>query len=189
LRALLQSGPDRLSALDGAKLVGQKVRRLISVAGGFPDSGNQAEHNFAMDPDGASFVFANWPTEIVSFGTEVGWDVVTGPASTPDQANSPVKRAYDLYCHNGRYCPATTPAWTQIAILYAVRGGVGTLFSIGGVNGSTTVWNGKQPKPGYNVWVQNPNRHHVYLEKAVPASTLASTLNGLLQHAPKACVH
>jgi len=182
LRALLQSGPDHFSSHDGAKLVAQKVRRLITAAGKFPDSGDGPEHNFAMDPDGASFVFANWPTEIVSIGTEVGWDVVTGPRSTADPTKDPVKRAYDLYCHNGRYCPATTPAWTQIAILYAVRGGVGTTFSIGGANGSTVVGNSRQPIPGRNVWTKSPNRHHAYLEKAVPASTLAHTLNQLLQH-------
>lgn len=187
LRALLQSGPDRLSGLDGTKLVAQKVRRLIAAAGVFPDSGNQPEHNFAMDPDGASFVFANWPTEIISFGTEAGWDVITGPGLAADPAKNPVKRAYDLYCQNGRYCAATTPAWTQIAILYAVRGGVGTTFSVGGMNGSTVVWSSKQSTPGRNVWTQNPNRHHSYLEKTVSASTLANTLNPLLQHNPASC--
>ena len=181
LGALLRSGPDRFSALEGPKLIAQKVRRLISAAGNFPDSHGQPEHNFAMDPDGASFVFANWPTEIVSIGTEVGWDVVTGPRSNADPTKDPVRRAYDLYCQNGRYCPATTPAWTQIAILYAVRGG-GAIFSVGGANGSTVVWNSKQPTPGRNVWTQNPHRQHAYLEKAVPASTLAHTLNQLLQH-------
>ena len=188
LRALLQSGPDRFSALDGTKLVAQKVRRLIAAAGVFPDSGTQPEHNFAMDPDGASFVFATWPTEIISFGTEAGWNVVTGPRPTEDPAKNPVKRAYDLYCQNGRYCAATTPAWTQIAILYAVRGGVGSEFSVGGVNGSTVVWGKKQPTPGRDIWTQNPNRHHSYLEKAVPASVLANTLGQLLQHTPGSCV-
>jgi hypothetical protein len=187
LRALLQSSPDRFSALDGTKLVAQKVRRLIAAAGVFPDSGQQPEHNLAMDPDGASFVFANWPTDIVSFGYEAGWDVVTGPGVTADPAKNPVKRAYDLYCQNGRYCAATTPAWTQIAILYAVRGGVGTTFSVGGSNGSTVVWNSKQTTPGRNMWTNNPDRHHSYLEKAVPASTLAGTLNQLLQHNASAC--
>ncbi len=182
LRALLQSGPDRFSALDGRALVAQKVRRLVAAAGTFPDSGKQPEHNFEMDPDGASFVFANWPTEIVSIGYEVGWDVVTGPRSTADPRKDPVKRAYDLYCHNGQYCPGTTPAWTQIAILYAVRGGSRSTFSVGGLNGSTVVWDSKQPTPGRNVWTQKPNHHHAYLEKAVAASTLAGTLNQLLQH-------
>jgi hypothetical protein len=187
LRALLQSGPDHWSALDGTKLVAQKVRRLIAAAGSFPDSGNQPEHNFATDPDGSSYVFANWPTEIESFGTEVGWDVVTGPQSIADPAKNPVKRAYDLFCQNGQYCPAVTPAWTQIAILYAVRGGLGTTFSTGGANGSTVVWDRKQSVPGRNVWTPTPNRHHSYLEKTVSASALAHTLNQLLQHTPGAC--
>jgi len=187
LRALLQSRPDEFSALDGTKLVAQKVRRLIAAAGAFPDSGHQPEHNFATDPDGASFVFANWPTDIESFGYEAGWDVVTGPRSLADPTKDPVKRAYDLYCQNGKYCPATTPAWTQIAILYAVRGGLGKAFSAGGVKGSTVVWNRKQSIPGRNVWTQTPNRNHSYLEKAVPASTLSNTLNQLLQHTPGSC--
>jgi len=187
LRALLQSGPDRVSNLAGKDLVAQKVRRLIVAAGSFPDSGTQPEHNFAMDPDGASFVFANWPTEIVSLGTELGWDVVTGPASAADPAKDPVKRAYDLYCHHGQYCPDATPAWTQIAILYAVRGGVGSTFSMPGKNGSTTVLDSKHSSPGRNLWTQTPNRNHSYLEKSISASNLASTLNRLLQHDPASC--
>lgn len=187
LRALLESGPDRFSPLDGTKLVAQKVHRLVSAAGGFPDSGKQPEHNFAMDPDGASFVFAHWPTEIVSFGTEAGWDVVTGPGSAAKPGENPVKRAYDLYCQNGRYCAAVTPAWTQIALLYAVRGGIGTLFSEPGANGSTEIWGSKQPIPGRNIWTPNPHRHQSYLEKAVSASALGKILNPLLQHAPASC--
>jgi hypothetical protein len=187
LRALLESKPDGISPLDGSKLVAAKVRRLISAAGVFPDSGSQAEHNFAMDPDSASYVFQNWPTEIVSFGTEVGWNVTTGPGANGDASKNPVKRAYDLYCQNGRYCAAITPAWTQIAILFAVRGGTGSIFSVGGANGSTAVWDSKQPLPGRNVWTQTPNRHHSYMEKTVSAETLSKTLEQLLQHAPGAC--
>src|SRR2546427_1546448 len=55
LQALLQSQPDSLSPLTGMQLVTQKVRRLVSEAGWFP-SGN--EHNFRVDADAASFVFA-----------------------------------------------------------------------------------------------------------------------------------
>ena len=188
LRGLLESGPDRTSSRNGRELVADKVRQLVVAAGNFPDSGIQPEHNFAMDPDGASFVFANWPTEIVSLGTEVGWDVVTGPVSTADPARDPVKRAYDLHCRNGQYCPGKTPAWTQIAILYAVRGGVGNTFSMPGKNGLTVVWDSKQSTPGRNLWKANPQRNHSYLEKAVPASTLANTLTQLLRHDPAACL-
>lgn len=187
LRALLESRPDRFSALDGAQLVAGKVARLVSAAGVFPDSGKQSEHNFAMDPDGASFVFAHWPTEIVSFGTEAGWDVVTGPKASANPTHDPVKRAYDLYCQNGQYCAAVTPAWTQIAILYAVRGGLGPLFSMAGTNGSTVVSDSKQPVPGRNVWTQTPNDHHSYVEKATSAAALAKILDPLLQHAPASC--
>jgi hypothetical protein len=187
LRALLQSGPDQISPQNGSDLVAEKVKQLIVAAGSFPDSGIQPEHNFAMDPDGASFVFENWPTDIVSFGTEAGWDVVTGPSPGADPSKNPVKRAYDLYCQGGKYCAAATPAWTQLAILYAVRGGVGTLFSIGGKDGSAVVWNSKQSTPGRNVWIQRPNRHHAYMEKATSASILSATLNPLLQHDPAGC--
>ena len=181
---LLQSGPDAISPLTGLQLVAQKVRRAVFSAGRFPDSGSSPEGNLANDPDSASYVVANWPTEIVWLGYDEGWNVITGPAANADPATNPIKLAYNLHCRNGTYCGNNTPAWTQIALLYVVRGGLGTNFSVGGQGGSTVVWDSTTATPGRSIWSQNPDRQHTYLQKAISATDMAAILNALVHWIP-----
>jgi inosine-uridine nucleoside N-ribohydrolase len=185
LYGLLRSGPDAISTMTGMQLVSAKVKQLVPVAGWFPDSGTyQGSYNFANDADAASYVIANWPTPIVFVGTEVGYDVVTGPAANADPIRNPIKLAYNLYCGNGQWCPNTQTAWTQVGILYAVRGGMGSMFTYGGLNGTTVIWNNSQAVPGRNIWTQSPNAQRSYIEKIVPASTMQNIINPLIQGLP-----
>jgi len=181
---LLRSEPDAISPLTGLQLVAQKVRRAVFAAGRFPDSGSSPEGNLANDPDSASYVVANWPTEIVWLGYDEGWNVITGPAANADPGANPVKMAYNLHCRNGTYCANSTPAWTQIALLYVVRGGLGTNFSVGGQDGSTVVWGSTTATPGRSIWSQTPHRQHAYLRKAISATHMAAILNPLVQWVP-----
>src|SRR5438309_7341085 len=112
LRDLLQSPPDAISPLTGRQLVAQKVRRFVPSGGWFPAG---TENNFLNDPDAASYVFANWPGEIVSVGANVGGDVVTGPSTNSEPNQDPVKDAYNLF-----FGSQTMPAWGQVALLFAV---------------------------------------------------------------------
>src|SRR5436190_682642 len=178
LQGLLRSQPDGISSLTGLQLIAQKVKRLVCSAGTFPSG---SEHNFRVDPDAASYVFANWPAEIVSVGSEVGGDVPTGPSPTSDPNLDPVRAAYGYFdAYYGR-TDLTMYAWGQVALLYAVRGGIGTNFSIGGYNGQTTVWDSTQSQPGYDVWSQSPSVGHSYLEKSVSAYTMYTILNPMVQ--------
>src|SRR5207248_9348480 len=63
MRDLLQSASDSISSLTGMQLVAQKVNRFVCSSGVFPFG---SEHGFRVDADAASYVFANWPGEIVS---------------------------------------------------------------------------------------------------------------------------
>lgn len=184
LRGLLMSPPDAISPLTGVQLVAQKVAELVPAAGWFPDSGGSPTPNFAYDADAASYVFANWPGPIVSVGSEVGGDVITGPAANADENTNPIKLAYDLYCGNGQWCPNAVPAWTQAALLYAVRGGIGSVFSTAGLNGHTVVWDNSQATPGRNIWTQTPNTRHSYIERIISSSALGAILNPLIQSGP-----
>lgn len=177
LQQLLQSQPDGISPLTGIQLVTQKVRRLVSSAGWFPSG---SESNFANDTDAASFVFANWPGEIVSVGADTSWDVTTGPSTTSDPNQDPIKAAYNLFAA-ARGTSATTPAWGQLGLLYAVRGGVGTNFTIGGYNGQTTIDATQDQFRGQNFWSPTPQAGDSYLQKQISASAMAAILNPLLQ--------
>ncbi len=183
LKALLQSGADSISPLTGTQLVAQKVAALVPVAGFFPDSGSSGTSNFTFDPDGASYVFANWPAPIISVGNEVGQNTLTGPASNADPNTNPVKAAYNLYCTNGQFCPNMTPGWTQVALLF-VANGLGSNFVYGGQNGTTVVWGSSQATPGRSIWTQTPNHQDSYIEKTISDSSMSSILNALIQAGP-----
>jgi hypothetical protein len=182
LRELLESGPDAISPLSGVQLVSQKVRRLIPVSGRFPDS-LTGPGNLGVDPDSASYVVANWPTEIVWLPDDQLWDTLTGPASTADPNTNPVKYAYDLYCAVN-HCSSQTPAWAQGGLLHAIRGGIGVNFSVGGQNGSTVVWDSTTSAPGRSIWSQAPDRQHAYILKAISSVQMSAILNPLVQWIP-----
>jgi protocatechuate 3,4-dioxygenase beta subunit len=184
LMHLLQSGPDSISPLTGMQLVTSKVKRLIPAAGRFPDSTDTDHGNLSVDPDSASYVVANWPSEIVWMPDDQVSDVTTGPAANADPTTNPIKLAYNLYCSNGVYCNNTTPGWAQTALLFVGRGGVGTYFGVGGQNGSTIVWDSTTTIPGRSIWSQTPNRQHAYLTKITDASTLSAIIDPLIQWIP-----
>jgi hypothetical protein len=172
MQGLLQSQPDSISPLTGVQLVAQKVVRLVLGSGWLP-SGN--EHNLRVDADAASFVFANWPVEIVSVGVQMSQDVFTGPASTANPSQDPVARAYQIF--NGGN---TVPGFGQMPLLFAARG-LGTNFAVPGLNGQTTVQNFSQSIPGQDNWTQTPNVGHSYLAKQATAAQFEAILNPLLQ--------
>src|SRR5215469_8729524 len=174
LQALLQSPPDSISSLTGIQLVAQKVVRLVPGAGFFP-SGN--EHNMRVDADAASFVYANWPApaQIVNVGVESSQDVNTGPDFSSATTTDPIKAAY-IQANGGN----PVPGFGQLPLLYAVRG-LGTNFTVPGLNGQTTIENFSQPTPGQNNWFSTPQVGHSYLAKQATAAQLEAVLNPLLQ--------
>jgi inosine-uridine nucleoside N-ribohydrolase len=178
LQGLLQSPPDAISPLTGVQLVTKKVKRLVASAGWFPSG---SESNFVNDTDAASYVFTNWPGEIVSVGADTCFDVITGPSASSDPNQDPVKDAYNLYASAQGLSSATTPAWGQLGLLYAVRGGVGTNFTIGGYNGQTSIDATNDQFRGQNFWSPTPQVGHSYLKKQIAATDMAAILNPLLQ--------
>lgn len=178
LQGLLQSQADSISSLTGMQLVTQKVRRLVSNGGWFPSGG---EPNFMNDTDAASYVFLNWPGEIVSVGANATYDVLTGPSQTSDPTQDPVKAAYNLYATAQGISPTAAHAFGQLAVLYAVSGGVGTNFTIGGYNGQTTIDDTTDQYRGENFWSATPQLGQSYLNKAITADQMAAIINPLLQ--------
>ena len=75
LRDLLQSGADEYSDLSGKELVAKKVKRLVSMAGLFPEG---KEFNVYCDVPASKVVADEWPTEIVFSGFEIGNVILTG---------------------------------------------------------------------------------------------------------------
>lgn len=173
LKNLLLSPADSISSLTGVQLVAAKVKRLVAVAGYFPDSAGTAEYNFLLDPVGANYVFGNWPTEIVSVGCELGSSIYAGPLLTDDPTINPIKRAFNLWnASQHALVNGKRPAWGTLGLLYGVRG-LSTNFEILGSLGTTEV----NSSNGNNLWSQYPYGSHYYLGKAVSDSTFESILS------------
>ena len=118
LRDLLLSGPDSLSELTGRELVERKVKRLVSMAGHFPEG---LEFNVMMDAPAAAYVMEHWPSPVILSGFEIGEKIITGRRTAAEgPADSPVAEAYRMSLPQDN--PAGRNSWDQSAVLVAVRG-------------------------------------------------------------------
>ncbi len=93
------------------------------------------------------------------------------------EANSPVRRAYELY--NGL---ANRASWDQTAVLYAVRGLKGGLKDVWDLqtNGSIHF----DAKNAYVEWRDQPQRDHAYLVEKMPPEQVARIIEALMRHLP-----
>ena len=135
LSALLLSGPDEYSSLNGFELVQKKVKQLVSMAGAIDSTGTGGyEFNVICDIPAAKKVLDDWPTPITLSGFEIGVKIFTGKNLTENSSihNSPVKDAYKIALDfdgskKGRH------SWDQTAVWVAVRG-VDPWFSFRKIN-------------------------------------------------------
>ena len=94
LNNLLHSEPDSLSPLNGTELVSKKVKKLVSMAGRFPQ---WREFNIFKDSTSSEYVFNEWPGEIIFTVFEIGWEIRTGlRLIKADIKNSPVKDVFRI---------------------------------------------------------------------------------------------
>ena len=123
LARLLASPPDTVSPLDGKALVAKKVKLLELMAGAFqPIDGNAAygEYNVVKDRDAAAALAAEWPTEMIWSGFEIGIALPYPSQSIVDDfrdvPHHPVKEAYMIYAPP----PQNRPSWDLTSVLDGV---------------------------------------------------------------------
>ena len=135
LDALLRSGPDEASPLDGVGLVRRKVKEWACMGGRFPASVESGEFNLATYPEATAYVLFHWPTPAMFSGFEIGVRVKTGARLIREHppAGSPVSRAYleSPGARTGRAGtrrPRSTPcaAWSTTARPTSPRSPAGT---------------------------------------------------------------
>jgi inosine-uridine nucleoside N-ribohydrolase len=119
LARLLDSPGDAASPLVGRELAARKVRLLAVMGGAFPPL--LAEYNIKVDLAASTKLFAEWPTEVVASGFEIG-EAVLYPAASIEKdfryvEHHPVADAYRAY----DTMPYDRPTWDLTAVLYAVR--------------------------------------------------------------------
>ena len=113
---------------EGYELVSRKVKRLTLMGGDFSGA-DKPEWNILCDVAAARKVSADWPSEIVFCGFEVGDVVVALKEPTPLRTDNPVKTAYGL-----AFGGVGRNSWDLCTVQWAIQSGCGHYaLSEGGV--------------------------------------------------------
>ena len=173
LKELLRSPADAHSPLTGKELVARKVKRLVSMAGAFPEG---REFNVYCDAEASSVVASEWPTEILFSGFEIGEKVLTGKrlVAMPTE-HSPVKEAYAMSFAEGD--PDGRMSWDQTAVLVAIKG-YAPYFEI--ERGRFQVLD----EEGHNGWKPDSNGPHARLLFRMTPQQIAEVIEGDMMHQP-----
>jgi inosine-uridine nucleoside N-ribohydrolase len=174
LSNLLKSQADNISPLSGKDLVSKKIKKLVSMAGKFPEG---REFNVFMDSTASEYVFNNWPGEIILTGFEIGWEIRTGLRLIKSEIkNSPVKDVFRISIplsaedKNGRM------SWDETAVLIGVYG---TEDFFDTVRGKIIV-----NKDGSNKWEDNPSGNHVYVKQKMSVDEMSLFIENRMMHQP-----
>jgi len=174
LSNLLRSKPDNFSNLSGKDLVIRKVKRLVSMAGRFPEG---KEFNIFKDSTASKFVFENWPGEVIFSGFEIGAQIHTGlKLIKSDLKNSPVKDVFRISIplseedRNGRM------SWDETAVLIGVYGTDGFFDTVRGqiiVNAD-----------GSNTWKNDTDGKQSYVKMKMPVPQISDFIEARIMHVP-----
>ncbi|MGD0583560.1 MAG: nucleoside hydrolase [Bacteroidales bacterium] len=174
LSNLLKSQPDSLSPFNGQELITKKVRRLVAMAGEFPEG---REFNIMMDSVSSEYVLNEWPTEITFTGYEIGSKIFTGLQLVNSEiGNSPVRDVFRISLplsaedKNGRM------SWDETAALIAVYGTDGFFDTVRG----NIVVNSN----GSNSWEDDKNGKQVYVKFKMPPEELGRFIEARMMHVP-----
>ncbi len=173
LKNLLESGPDEISPLTGRALAAAKVKRLVSMAGHFPEG---KEFNVITDITASRFVFEQWPTPIVFCGFEIGEQIITGQRTAEMNAPyNPVKEVYALCLPQDN--PAGRYSWDQTTVLVAIRG-TSPWFEL--EHGTLTV----NLTDSINHWTPTSRGKHARLIRNAITAQIADIIENLMMHQP-----
>lgn len=177
LAALLKSGPDGYSPLNGIELVQKKVKKWVTMAGRFPEG---SEFNVNKHPDASVYTFRNWPTPILFSGFEIGYPIYTGhKVAKLGSANSPVAWAYRYNLASYDKKPLENRnSWDHTAVLCAVRD-PGKYFYLEGPGKFIVHTDGK------NEWDPDTDAGHYFLVHKYPYQHIADILDELMLYEPR----
>ena len=125
LARLLDSPADDISPLTGRELAAKKVRLLSAMAGAFCFQDDQwkehPEFNVVLDVPSAKKVFAEWPSDILFSGFELGVKVnMPGTSMLNDYQQNKyniLRDSYDFY----RGLASGQPTWDLTSVLFVLR--------------------------------------------------------------------
>jgi inosine-uridine nucleoside N-ribohydrolase len=174
LSNLLSSGGDSYSPLTGKELVAKKVKKLVSMAGGFPEG---KEFNVYSDSLASIHVFNEWPGKIIFSGFEIGAKIFTGlRLIASDIKNSPVKDVFSISIPKSPDDKNGRMSWDESAVLIGIYGTDGFFDTVRGriivnINGS-------------NTWTDDPSGNQYYVVQKMPAAKMAEFIEDRMMHQP-----
>jgi inosine-uridine nucleoside N-ribohydrolase len=174
IAGLLQSKPDQHSALSGKQLVNKKVKKLVSMAGKFPEG---LEFNVEEDAAASKYAFENIQRPVIYSGFEIGQKIRAGiPLIADDNIrNSPVKDVFRISIPQAKQDSAGRMSWDQTAVLVGVLGHE-PFYSL--TPGSIVI-----DEKGYNKWTRKNKNQHYLVEKK-PSAEVEELINRLMMHQP-----
>ncbi|MGN6801057.1 MAG: nucleoside hydrolase [Ginsengibacter sp.] len=171
LSNLLDSKADQYSSLSGRELVKKKVKKLVSMAGWFPQG---REYNLYTDSSASANVFNHWPTPVIFSGFEIGNNIKTGLGLAHDEALAgPVKDVFGYCIPKAKEDSAGRSSWDETAVFVAIKGAEPYF----GLKRGHIIING-----GNNSWKDDPNGSQFYLTKALPNKEVAAILELYMKH-------
>jgi inosine-uridine nucleoside N-ribohydrolase len=174
LNNLLKSNPDKISPLTGKDLIIRKVKKLVSMAGRFPEG---REFNIFMDSTASKYVYENWPGEITFTGFEIGAAIYTGlKLIKTDIKNSPVKDVFRISIPMAAEDKDGRMSWDETAVLIGVYGTSGFFDTVRGqiiVN-----------PDGSNTWKDKSDGKHIYVKQKMPIPQISEFIEARMMHQP-----
>lgn len=178
--ALLESAPDSISNLNGRALINRKVREVVIMGGEFPEGEGEWNFNGYM-PGVTRSVLAQLDVPVVFSGFEVGDVIRTGEVFNEIDPASPL---YIGYRHFSEHAPwmkdrfegriLDNASYDQTAVLYAVRGGVGTWWDLER-GGHVEV-----DESGDNRWIPGPPTNQAYLRLRADPAVLEAVIESIM---------
>ncbi len=174
LSNLLKSEADKISPLTGKELVIKKVKRLVSMAGRFPEG---KEFNIYMDSTASKYVYENWPGEIIFTGFEIGAEIHTGlKLIKSDIKNSPVKDVFRISIPLSPEDKDGRMSWDETAVLIGVYGTEGFFDTVRGkiiVNSD-----------GSNRWEDSMDGKQYYVKLKMSVPEISAFIEARMMHMP-----
>lgn len=172
---LLRSQGDSLSPLNGKELVTKKVKKMVSMAGRFPEG---SEFNVNIDAASSRYAFDNFQRPIIFSGFEIGKDIKAGIPLISDSSirESPVKDVFRICIPMSAEDSAGRMSWDETAVLVGVKG----------YEPYYTLNSGKiiVDEKGANKWNSNGTGQYHLVVKA-PPSEVQALINKLIMHQPE----
>ncbi len=177
---LLRSVSDSISDLTGRDLIERKVREFVIMGGQYPEGDNEWNFDGGM-PGVTQYVLSGINTPITFSGYELGEAIKTGEVFNDIDRNTPL---YVGFLHFSRNAPwikdrfrgkiLDNSTFDQTAVLYAVRGGVGTYWDR--VTGGRCV----PDKTGGNKWIGDAASNHSSLVLKMDPEELARQIENFM---------